>query len=112
MPFTLKLFNTAEAKMAFAPRNIRATTWCCSQWAGVAINTWYGGGDIQPCHLPVAGTAARHHPDVVTVRCCGYSEMGHLHSAGGQVWGAAWSPCPINTEPPMQVCAPRLELRA
>ena len=106
MPFTLIPFDTAQAKMAFAPRSIEATAWCYSHWAGVAINTRNGGGEIQLCHLPVAGTAARRHPDVVTMRCCGQSELGHLHSAGGQVWGAAWSPCPIKTEPPCRSVPP------
>jgi len=70
-----------------------------SHWAVVAINT-HCGGEMKPCYLPRAGTAARHHLDVVTVRCCSPSKLGHLHSVGGQVWGAAWFPRPVNMEPP------------
>lgn len=106
MPFTLIPFDAAQAKMAFAPQSIGATTWCYSHWAGVAINACCGGGEIQLCHLPVAGTVARHHPNVVTMRCCSRSELGHLPSASGQVWGAAWSPCPVNTEPPCRSVPP------
>lgn len=78
MPFTLILFNAAQANMAFAPRSIGATAWCYSHWAGVAINTRCGGVEIQPYYLPVLGTAAQRHPVVMTMRCCGKFELGHL----------------------------------
>lgn len=52
------------------------------------------------------GDSCPAHPNVVTMRCCRQSELGHLHSAGGQVWGATWSPRPIDTDPPCRSVPP------
>lgn len=68
-------------------------------WGGHKHPVW-GGGEIQPCHLPAVVTAARRHPTVVTMRHCSQSKLGHQHCAGGQVWGTAWSPHPVNMKPP------------
>lgn len=45
--------GTAQVKMAFAPQTIGVTVYCNSHWAGVAINTWCAGDEIQPCQPSV-----------------------------------------------------------
>lgn len=75
---------------------------------GVAINTWCAGDEIEPCHLSAAGTVAWHHVSLVAMRHCSQSQLGLglLHTAGGQVWGAAWTPHPVNTETPCRSVPP------
>lgn len=102
----LQYLGTAQAKMALAPQTIGVAVYCYSRWAGVAINTWCAGDEIQPCHLSAAGTVAWHHANWVAVRHCSQSWLGLLHTAGGQVWGTAWSPHPLNTETPCRSVPP------
>lgn len=50
----LQYLGTAQAKMAFALWTTGVAVYCYSRWAGVAINTWCAGDEIQLCSLSAA----------------------------------------------------------